>query len=112
MELFAFEQSPTHPPAEGGIREIVEDEDRFKYTSELTHRTVEVVPRPTSEQAFEGHRRGRLTRRKGGEELAYAVPVGGDPVEMQGALGLTDERGEWSVIPPGIDTVDPLVMQT
>jgi len=30
---------------------------------------------------------------------------------MHGALGLIDERGEWAVIPPGIDTVDPLVMQ-
>lgn len=26
---------------------------------------------------------------------------------MQGALGLTDEGGEWSVSPPGIDTVEP-----
>ena len=73
MELFAFEQAPTHPPAEGWVCEIVEDEERFKYPSELTYRTIEVVPRPTSEQAFEGHRGGRLPRRKGGEELAYAV---------------------------------------
>src|SRR5205814_544840 len=58
-----------------------------------------------------GHRRGRLARRKGGEELAHAVPVRGDPVEMQGALGLTDEGREWSIIPLEIDTVNPLAMQ-
>src|SRR5215471_20374014 len=111
MELFAFEQAPAHPAAEGWVRQVIEDEDRLKHAPEFAHRPIKVVPWPTGEQPFEGHRRGRLPRRKGGEELAYAVPVGGDPVEMQGALGLTDERREWFVIPPGIDTVDPLVMQ-
>src|SRR5215831_20112506 len=111
MELFTFEQPSPDPLAEGRVRQVVEDKDRLKQTPEFAYRPIKVVPWPTGEQPFEGHRRGRLPRRKGGEELAHAVPVGGDPVEMQGALGLTDERSEWSVIPPGIDTVEPLVMQ-
>src|SRR5207245_374000 len=54
---------------------------------------------------------GRLARRKGGEELAHAIPVRGDPVEMQGALFLTDEWGERSIGLLRIDAVNPLVMQ-
>src|SRR5437870_1111668 len=111
MELFTFQQPSTHPAAEGRVRQVVEDKDRLKNTPEFPHRTIKVVPRPTGKQPFEGHRRGRLTRRKGGEELAHAVPVRGDPVEMQGALGLTDEGCEWSIRLLGIDTVYPLAMQ-
>src|SRR6266511_1088960 len=105
MELYAFQQPSTDPAAEGRVRQVVEDKDRLKHTPEFPHRPIKVVPRPTGEQPFEGHRRSRLARRKGGEELAHAIPVRGDPVEMHGALGLTDEGREWSVIPPGLDTV-------
>src|SRR5712691_5960083 len=111
MELFTFQQPSPHPAAEGRVRQVVEDKDRLKNTPEFPHRTIKVVPRPTGEQPFEGHRRGRLTRRKGSEELAHAVPVRGDPVKMQGALGLTDEGCKWSIRLLGIDTVYPLVMQ-
>src|SRR5919198_1317309 len=99
MELFAFQQPATHPAAEGGVRQVIEDKDRLKHTPEFPHRPIKVIPRSTGEQPFERDRRGRLAGRKGGEELAHAVPVRGDPVEMQGALRLTDKRGEWSVIP-------------
>src|SRR5688500_14613191 len=103
MELFAFEQTSTDPPAKGRVREIVEHEDRLKHTPKLTHCTVKVVPRSTSQQAFEGHRRGRLARRKGGEELPHAIPVGGDPVEMNGPLFVADNGGEGAIGLLGID---------
>src|SRR5262252_7341315 len=93
------------------LRSCTSGKDRLKKTPEFAHRPVKMVPRATGEQPFEGHRRGRLAGSKGGEELAHAVPVGGDPVEMQGALGLTDEGGEWAIRLLGIDTVNPLVMQ-
>src|SRR6266446_6674886 len=111
MQLLAFEQSATDPTAEGRVRLVVKDEDRLKHAPEFPHRPIKVVPWPTGEQPFEGHGRSRLTRRTGGEELAHAVPVCGDPVERQGALGLTDEGGEGAIRLLGIDTVDPLVMQ-
>src|SRR5215471_8358334 len=111
MQLLAFEQSPTDPTAEGRVRQVVEDEDRLKHAPEFSDRPVKVVPRATGEQPFEGDRRGRLACRKGGEELAHAIPVRGDPVEMQGALSLTDERGERSIGLLRIDAVNPLAMQ-
>src|SRR5438128_801502 len=111
MELFAFQQPSTDPAAEGRVRQVVQDKDRLKKAPEFAHRPVKMVPWATGQQPFEGDRRGRLTRRKGGEELAHAVPVRRDPVEMQGALGLTDEGGEWSIRLLGIDTVNPLAMQ-
>src|SRR5215468_3263174 len=111
MQLFACEQPPADPPAEGGICEIVQDENRLEHPPELTHRTVKVVPWPTGEQPFEGNRRGRLAGRKGGEELTHAIPVRGDPIEMQGALFLTDERGERSIGLLRVDAVNPLAMQ-
>src|SRR6266404_3747326 len=111
MELFAFEQPAPHPPAEGRVRQVVEDKDGLEDPPELPHRPIKVVPRSTGKQPFEGHRRGRLTRRKGGEALAHAVPVRGDPVEMHGALGLMDEGREWAVVPLGIDTTHPLAME-
>src|SRR5215510_9775110 len=111
MQLFAFEQSPTYPPAEGGVREIVEDEDGLKHAPEFTHRTVKVVPRPTGQQAFEGDGGRRVARRKGGEKLAHAVPVGSDPVEMNRPLFLADKGGEGAIRPLGINAVNPLVME-
>src|SRR5262249_42788506 len=111
MELLALEQPSTHPVAEGWVRQVVQDKDRLKKAPEFAHRPVKVVPRATGQQPFEGHRRGRLACCKGGEELAHMVPVGGDPVEMQGALGLTDEGCEGAIRLLGIDTVNPLVMQ-
>src|SRR5919108_2575273 len=111
MELFAFQQPSTDPAAEGRVRQVIEDKHRLKHPPELPHRPIKVVPRYTGEQQFESHRRGRLACRKGGEELAHAVPVRGDPVEMQRALGLTDKGCKWSVIPLEINTVNPLVMQ-
>src|SRR5438105_14612182 len=109
MELFAFQQPSTHPAAEGRVRQVVQDKDRLKKAPEFAHRPVKMVPRATGPQPFEGHRRGRLACGKGGEELAHAVPVRRDPVEMQGARGLTDEGGEWSIRLLGIDTVNPSV---
>src|SRR5919197_3366185 len=111
MQLLAFEQSPTDPTAEGRVRQVIEDKDRLKHPPEFPHRPIKVVPRSTGEQPFESHRRGRLACRKGGEELAHAVPVRGDPVEREGALFLTDERGERSIGLLRIDAVNPLVMQ-
>src|SRR5215475_12186449 len=110
MQLFAFEQSPTHPPAEGRVREIVEDADRLEHAPELAHGPVEVVPRSTGQQAFEGHRRGRLARRKGGEELAHAVPVSGNPVEMNAPLVVADNSRERAIRLLRIDPVNPLAM--
>src|SRR5215471_10869811 len=98
--------------AEGRVRQVVEDKDRLKQTPEFAYRPVKVVPRATGEQPFEGYRRGRLTHCKGGKELAHAVPVRGDPVKMQGALGLTDEGREWSVIFLRIDPVNPTFHRT
>src|SRR5215468_4600436 len=111
MELFAFQQPAPHTAAEGGVRQVIEDKDRLKHPPEFPHRPIKVVPRATGEQPFESHRRGRLACRKGGEELAHAVPVRDDPVEMQRALGLTDKGCEWSVLPLEINPVNPLVMQ-
>jgi len=111
MELFAFQQPSTYPAAEGWVRQVIEDKDRLKHPPEFPHRPIKVVPRSTGEQPFERHRRGRLACRKGGEELAHAVPVRGDPVEVQRAFGLTDKGCEWSVISLEINTVNPLVMQ-
>src|SRR5215510_12115109 len=99
MELFAFQQPSPHPAAEGRVRQVVEDKDRLKNTPEFPHRTIKVVPRPTGEQPFEGHRRGRLTRRKGGEELAHAIPVRGDAVPGYAGKSAcqTSERPQSSV---------------
>src|SRR5438445_11287835 len=111
MELFAFEQPSTDPAAECRVRQVVENEDRLDHAAEFAHRPIKVVPRPTGEQPFEGHRRGRLARRKGSEELPHAVPVCGDPVEMNGALFLADNGREGAIRLLGIDPVDPLAMQ-
>jgi len=55
MELFAFEQAPTHPSAQGRVRQVVEDKDGLEYPPEFPHRPIKVVPRPTGQQPFEGH---------------------------------------------------------
>src|SRR5438105_1805262 len=112
MELFAFEQPAPHPPADGRVRQVVEDKDGLEYPPELPHRPIKVVTRSTGQQPFEGHGRSRLARREGGKELPHAVPVRGDPVEMHGALGLIDEGREWAVVPLGIDTINPLAMES
>src|SRR5262245_57257632 len=97
MQLLAFEQSLTDPTAEGRVRQVVKDEDRLIEAPQLTHGPIKMVARATGQQAFEGHRRGGLACGKGGEELAHAVPMGGDPVEMNGPLWWADKRGEGAI---------------
>ena len=63
------------------------------------------------QQAFEGDGGRGLARRKGGEKLPHAVPVGGDPVEMNRPLFLADKGGEGAIRLLGINAVNPSVME-
>src|SRR5215470_16960922 len=110
VELLTLEQAPPHPASERGIGEIVEDEDGLIETPQFAYGPVEVVARATGQQALEGHGGCRMAGRKGGEELAHAIPMGGDPVEMERPLPVAEQRGKGAIILGGIKTVNPLAM--
>src|SRR5262249_10191901 len=111
MELFPLQQPPPHPAPERWIGEIVEDEDRLIEAPQLAYGPVEMVARPTGQQALEGNGRRRVTGRKGGEELSHLIPVGRDPVEMQSPFAGAQECGEGTIVPVGIQPVDPLPVE-
>src|SRR5258706_14575424 len=108
IELLALEQTPPHPAPQCGIGEIVEDEDGLIEAPQLAYGPVEVVARAVSQQALEGDGGGRVASRKGGEELAHAIPVGRDPVKMERPLPVAEGRSERAIILGGIKAGDPL----
>jgi hypothetical protein len=42
MELFAFEQAPAHPAAEGRVRQVIEDYVELSLSREMEHQTLKL----------------------------------------------------------------------
>src|SRR5207245_6228215 len=87
------------------------DEDGLIEAPQLAYGPVEVVTRAIGQQALKGDGGGRVAGRKGGEELAHAIPVGRDPVKMERPLPVAEERREGAIILGGIKAVDPLAVE-
>src|SRR2546422_4310496 len=111
MPWLALEQPAPDPAPEGRISEIIQDEDRLVDPSECAARAIKMRAGTAGQQALQGQRRRRVARGEGRKKLAYTIPMGGDPVEVNGALRGTEERREWSVLPLQIEAIDPLAMQ-